>query len=51
MLVTSDRTSATSCGCSKVELDPDEPSSYREVDPERLLDLVLERHHPSACPE
>jgi hypothetical protein len=31
--------------------DEDEPGSYREVDPKRLLDLVLERRQPSRCPE
>lgn len=31
--------------------DDDEPGSYREVDPKRLLDLVLERRRPSPCPE
>jgi len=31
--------------------DEDEPGSYREVDPKRLLDLVLERRQPSPCPE
>lgn len=31
--------------------DDDEPGSYREVDPKRLLDLVLERRRPSSCPE
>jgi hypothetical protein len=33
------------------EFDSDEPGSYREVDPERLLNLVLEGRQPSPCPE